>query len=218
MASYKGRPLGSIGDLGCYSFHETKNLISGEGGALLVNNPELVQRAEIIREKGTNRSQFFRGELDKYTWVDIGSSFLPGELIAAFLCGQLEDAIWITETRLQIWSIYHEAFATLEKSGRLRRPVLPKACVHNGHMYYLILRDLEDRSGFITAMQEQGVHCVFHYVPLHVCEQARVIRKTSVGSLSNTLQVSDSLVRLPLWVGLHHDQERILEAACKYLT
>lgn len=218
MARYKGQPLGAIGDLGCYSFHETKNLISGEGGALLVNRPELAQRAEVIREKGTNRSQFFRGEVDKYTWVDIGSSFLPGELIAAFLWGQMQEAAPITQSRLQIWNTYHQAFAALEQRGRLRRPHIPADCQHNAHMYYLLLRDLEDRSRFIAAMREQGIHCVFHYLPLHACDQSRVPAHRSAGALPLTLQLSEQLVRLPLWVGLQADQQRIIEAAWRSLA
>jgi dTDP-4-amino-4,6-dideoxygalactose transaminase len=135
MAAYKGKPLGAIGDLGCFSFHETKNIISGEGGALLINNPALAERAEIIREKGTNRSQFFRGQVDKYTWVDVGSSYLPGEIIAAFLWAQLEEAESITARRLAIWQRYHDAFEPLERAGRVRRPVIPGDCEHNAHMH-----------------------------------------------------------------------------------
>lgn len=167
MATYKGQPLGSIGDLGCYSFHETKNIISGEGGALLINNSAFAARAEIIREKGTNRSQFFRGQVDKYSWVDFGSSYLPGELIAAFLWAQMEDGDAITAKRLEIWDYYHQAFEILESNGRVRRPIVPDDCGHNAHMYYLLLRDLEDRTRFISSMKECGVHCVFHYLPLH---------------------------------------------------
>lgn len=148
LANYKGRALGSIGHLGCFSFHETKNIISGEGGALLINDPRLVDRAEVIREKGTNRSRFFRGEVDKYTWEDIGSSYLPGEITAAFLWAQMQEADAITAQRVDIWNRYHEAFENLEKSGRLRRPVIPVDCNHNAHMYYLLLRDLKERTDF----------------------------------------------------------------------
>lgn len=205
MATYKGRPLGSIGDLGCYSFHETKNIISGEGGALLINNPAFADRAEIIREKGTNRSQFFRGQVDKYTWVDIGSSYLPGELIAAFLWAQMEEAESITTKRLEIWEHYHQAFEALEASGRLRRPIVPEDCGHNAHMYYLLLRDLDDRTTFISSMKENGVNCVFHYVPLHSsnfgCQEFK-----SKSPLIRTQGLADQIVRLPLWLGLLNEQ------------
>jgi dTDP-4-amino-4,6-dideoxygalactose transaminase len=202
MASYKGRPLGSIGDLGCYSFHETKNIISGEGGALLINNPAFADRAVIIREKGTNRTQFFRGQVDKYTWVDIGSSYLPGELIAAFLWAQMEEAETITAKRLGIWNYYHQAFEVLEVSGRLRRPVIPEECGHNAHMYYLLLRDIDDRSSFINAMKQSGVNCVFHYVPLHSAIRAQAIGRGSTAELPVTTGHAGKLVRLPLWRGL----------------
>ena len=214
MATYNGRALGSIGDLGCYSFHETKNIISGEGGALLINNPAFVERAEMIREKGTNRSKFFRGHVDKYTWVDIGSSYLPGEIIAAFLWAQLEEAESITAKRLAIWQQYHDAFAELEIAGCLRRPIIPKGCGHNAHMYYLLLRDLEDRSSFISAMKENGVNCVFHYVPLHSSIYGLQAGRTH-GALSVTDDLADRLVRLPMWVGI--EQEQILSAARHYL-
>lgn len=167
QANYRGRPLGSIGHLGCYSFHETKNIISGEGGALLINDPAMAERAEIIREKVTNRSKFFRGQVDKYTWVDVGSSYLPSEIIAAFLWAQIEKADSITAHRLVIWEHYHAAFESLERVGRLRRPVIPNSCGNNAHMYYLLLRDLDDRTQFIDAMKAQSVNCVFHDVPLH---------------------------------------------------
>jgi dTDP-4-amino-4,6-dideoxygalactose transaminase len=206
MATYKGRPLGSIGDLGCYSFHETKNIISGEGGALLINNPAFADRAEIIREKGTNRSQFFRGQVDKYTWVDIGSSYLPGELIAAFLWAQMEEAESITAKRMEIWDHYHQAFEALEASGRLRRPVVPEECGHNAHMYYLLLADIDDRSEFIAAMKEEGVNCVFHYVPLHSAIKAQSIGEGSSEELPVTTGHAQKLVRLPLWRGLDYHE------------
>ena len=201
MATYKGHALGSIGDLGCYSFHETKNIISGEGGALLINNPAFVERAEMVREKGTNRSKFFRGQVDKYTWVDIGSSYLPGEIIAAFLWAQMEEAESITAKRLAIWEQYQYAFAASEASGRLRRPIIPEGCGYNAHMYYLLLRDLEDRTSFISAMKESGVNCVFHYVPLHSSPFGLQAGRV-VGELSVTDDLANRLVRLPMWVGL----------------
>jgi dTDP-4-amino-4,6-dideoxygalactose transaminase len=201
LASYKGRALGSIGHLGCYSFHETKNIISGEGGALLINDPALVERAEIVREKGTNRSKFFRGQVDKYTWVDIGSSYLPGEIIAAFLWGQMQEADAITTQRLAIWNSYHTALETLEQAGHIRRPIIPTGCEHNAHMYYLLLRDLADRTAFINAMEQQAINCVFHYVPLH-SSPAGLRFGRSYGEMKVTDDLAERLVRLPLWVGL----------------
>ena len=201
QANYRGQPLGSIGHLGCYSFHETKNIISGEGGALLINDPVLAERAEIIREKGTNRSKFFRGQVDKYSWVDLGSSYLPGEIIAAFLWAQMEEAESITARRLKIWEIYHTAFESLEQSGRVRRPVIPNGCTHNAHMYYLLLRDLDDRTQFIETMKAQGVNCVFHYVPLHNSLFGQKVARTH-GNLAVTEELADRLVRLPMWVNL----------------
>jgi len=210
QANYRGRPLGSIGHLGCYSFHETKNIISGEGGALLINDPALAERAEMIREKGTNRSKFFRGQVDKYTWVDLGSSYLPGEIIAAFLWAQMEEADSITARRLAIWERYHAAFESLEQSGRVRRPVIPDGCAHNAHMYYLLFRDLEDRTQFIDAMKAQGVKCVFHYVPLHNSPCGQKVSRVSA-DLAVTEELADRLVRLPLWVGLEELQNQIID-------
>jgi len=210
QASYRGRPLGSIGHLGCYSFHETKNIISGEGGALLINDPALAERAEMIREKGTNRSKFFRGQVDKYTWVDLGSSYLPGEIIAAFLWAQMEEADSITARRLAIWERYHTALEPLELAGRVRRPVIPTGCAHNAHLYYLLLRDLGDRTQFVKAMKAQGVNCVFHYVPLHSSPYGQKVSRVS-GELSVTNELADQLVRLPLWVGLEEQQERVID-------
>ena len=201
MANYKGRALGSIGHLGAYSFHETKNVISGEGGALLLNDPSLVDRAEIVREKGTNRSQFFRGEVDKYTWVDVGSSYLPGEIIAAFLWAQLEETEKIISKRLKIWNEYHRAFEGLEAEGRVRRPVLAAGCEHNAHIYYLLLKDLATRTAFIDAMKQQGINCVFHYVPLHSSPAGRKCGR-AVGDMIVTNDLADRLVRLPVWAGL----------------
>jgi dTDP-4-amino-4,6-dideoxygalactose transaminase len=217
MSRYKGRALGSIGQLGAYSFHETKNLISGEGGALLVNDSRFVSQAEIIREKGTNRSQFFRGQVDKYTWVDIGSSYLPGEIIAAFLWAQLEKAAVITAKRLELWNAYHSLFEPLETAGRLRRPVIPLECEHNAHMYYLLLRDLEDRTEFIEAMQQVGVNCVFHYVPLHSSPAGKKYgRATSDMAVTN--RTGDQLVRLPMWIGMDKLIPQITDRALAYLS
>jgi len=211
MSTYRGRPLGAIGHLGCLSFHETKNIISGEGGALLINDPALAARAEIIREKGTNRSQFFRGQVDKYTWVDVGSSYLPGELIAAFLWAQMEEADDITARRLAIWDRYHQALEPLEQTGRLRRPIIPDGCQHNAHMYYLLLRDLADRTAFIEAMKQQDINCVFHYVPLHTAPRGQLAARTD-GELPITTDLADRLVRLPLWLGLEQEQDRVIQA------
>ena len=165
---YRGRRLGSIGHLGCYSFHETKNVISGEGGALLVNDRELMERAEIIREKGTNRAKFFRGQVDKYTWVDVGSSYLPGEMTAAYLYAQLEHGQEINGERLKWWNMYHRALEPLEKQGVLRRPCVPEHCAHNAHMYYILLNSLEERTSLIGKLAECGIKAVFHYIPLHL--------------------------------------------------
>ncbi len=201
MSSYKGRPLGSIGHLGALSFHETKNIISGEGGALLVNDARFVERAEIIREKGTNRSQFFRGQIDKYTWVDTGSSYLPGEIIAAFLWAQMEEADAITKRRLDLWAHYHQWFVALEKAGKVRRPIVPRECVHNAHMYYLLLPSLEKRTAFLDQLKARQILSVFHYVPLHSSPMGQKIGR-AVGDMSNTVNLSERLVRLPLWLGL----------------
>jgi dTDP-4-amino-4,6-dideoxygalactose transaminase len=211
LATYRDRPLGAIGQLAGLSFHETKNVISGEGGALLVNDPSLVARAEMILEKGTNRSQFFRGQVDKYTWVDHGSSYLPSEIIAAFLWAQLEQADEITRRRLAIWDRYHAAFADLEAAGHVRRPVIPADVRHNGHLYYLLLPDLATRTAFIAKLRERGVQSVFHYVPLHSSPQGREVGR-AVGNLAVTDEMSDRLVRLPLWLGLEDELDRVIDA------
>ncbi len=210
LSTYRGKPLGAIGALGALSFHETKNVISGEGGALLVNDARFVERAEIIREKGTNRSQFFRGQVDKYTWVDVGSSYLPSEILAAFLVAQLEDAERITAERLAIWNDYHAALEPYEARGLLRRPIVPEHCTHNAHMYYVLLRDLETRTRFIAMLREAGIHPVFHYVPLHSAPAGRRFGRAS-GDLAITDRTSDTLVRLPLWLP-SLDQPRVLAA------
>lgn len=212
MARYKGRALGSLGGLGTYSFHETKNVISGEGGALLVNDPALVQRAEIIREKGTDRSRFFRGEVDKYTWQEAGSSFLPGELIASFLSAQLDDARKITDARLACWGRYHTALAGMEKAGRLRRPIVPEACEHNGHMYYILLPEGVDRDKIISGLSDRDVAAVFHYVPLH-SSPAGLHHGRCQGNMHRTNTLSERLVRLPMWVELTPEmQDRVVAA------
>ena len=212
MSTYKGKPLGSIGHLGAYSFHETKNIISGEGGALLVNDERFVERAEMIREKGTNRGQFFRGQVDKYTWVDIGSSYLPGEVIAAFLWAQMEEADQITSKRLEIWQQYHEAFESLEVAGLARRPFIPEDCIQNAHMYYLLLGSLKKRTEVIAQLKEQGINTVFHYVPLHSAPAGLKYGRAH-GELSITNSLSDRLVRLPLWIGLDAGNKQVISAA-----
>jgi len=210
-ATYKGRALGSIGHFGALSFHETKNIISGEGGALLVNRTEFVSRAEIIREKGTDRAQFFRGQVDKYSWRDIGSSFLPGELVAAFLWAQLQEAEAINRRRVAMWDTYHRAFAEIEQQGLARRPRLSADGVHNGHIYYLLLPDLKARTAFIQRLAEQRVQSVFHYVPLH--DSPMGLRSCrSVGTLANTESLSERLARLPLWLGLEEFQQSVIDA------
>jgi dTDP-4-amino-4,6-dideoxygalactose transaminase len=201
MADYKGRALGTLGALGAVSFHETKNVISGEGGALFVNDQSLVERAEIVREKGTDRSRFFRGQVDKYTWVDIGSSFLPGEIIAAFLLAQLEEADAITAQRLELWQRYHRAFEPLERAERLRRPVLPPGCRHNAHMYYILLPTPELRTRLIERLREQEIMSVFHYVPLHSSPAGRRFGRAAT-PMPNTDALSARLLRLPMWIGL----------------
>lgn len=212
MSTYKGRPLGTIGDLGALSFHETKNIISGEGGALLCRDQEHAERAEIIREKGTNRSRFFRGQVDKYTWVDVGSSYLPGEITAAFLAAQMQDADEITRRRLAIWRQYHEWALQHEQSGRLRRPVVPEHCTHNAHMYYMLLPSLEQRTRFIEALKARGVQAVFHYIPLHSSPAGQSCGRPD-GELPVTNDVSERLVRMPLWLGLEESMDHVLRSA-----
>ena len=185
-------------------------MISGEGGALLVNDRGFAARAEIVWEKGTNRSQFFRGEVDKYSWVDIGSSYLPGEIVAAFLLAQMEEADSITQRRLAIWARYHDAFVDLEAAGQIRRPIVPEHCRHNAHMYYLLLPDLAARAAFISRLGERGIHAVFHYVPLHSSPYGREIGR-AVGDLQHTVELSERLVRLPLWVGLEGYLDHIID-------
>jgi len=209
-STYKGQPLGSMGHLAAVSFHETKNVICGEGGALLVNYSELCSRADIIWQKGTNRSQFFRGQVDKYTWVDIGSSYLPSEINAAFLWAQLESAAAITQKRLAIWQQYHQGFAELEAQGKVRRPIIPAYCQHNGHMYYLLLPDKSSRNRLIEKLKESGIGAVFHYVPLHSSPAGRKYGKIH-GDLLFTQEMSSRLVRLPLWLGLESSLERVIK-------
>ena len=210
MSTYKGRALGTIGDFGCYSFHETKNYSMGEGGALIINNEAYNERAEILREKGTNRSKFFRGQVDKYTWVDFGDSYLPSELNAAYLWAQLEQADAINENRLATWNAYDEAFAPLKAQGKLELPVIPEDCVHNAHMYYLKLKNLQERTAFINYMKETDVHTVFHYVPLHSAPAGLKFGRFA-GEDVYTTKESERLVRLPLYYGLaQEDLEKVI--------
>jgi dTDP-4-amino-4,6-dideoxygalactose transaminase len=207
MPRYKGRALGAIGDLGSFSFHETKNIMSGEGGSLLVREGELVLRAEIIREKGTDRGRFFRGEVDKYTWQDVGSSFLPSEITAAFLWAQFEQAERITSGRIANWQRYHELLAPLESQGLLRRPIVPAECQHNGHLYYVLLPSEADRQRVLDGLRQNGIGAVFHYVPLHSSPAGMRFGRAH-GDLSLTTSLSQRLVRLPMWFGLNEAQQQ----------
>ena len=201
MSSYKGRALGTLGDFGCYSFHETKNYSMGEGGALLIRDPEKISEDEILREKGTNRSQFFRGQIDKYTWVDYGSSFLPSELNAAYLMAQLDRANEINHARLARWEQYYRLLSPLAAEGRIELPVIPKDCVHNAHMFYIKTRDLEERQALIQALREQGILAVFHYIPLHSSPAGRKFGRFH-GEDRYTTRESERLLRLPMYYSL----------------
>ncbi|MBF2051343.1 MAG: dTDP-4-amino-4,6-dideoxygalactose transaminase [Elainella sp. C42_A2020_010] len=198
---YKGKPVGSLGHLAAFSFHETKNVVCGEGGALAINDPALIERAEIIREKGTNRSKFFRGEVDKYTWVDVGSSFLPSDILAAFLLAQLEEVDLIIQQRMAIWNYYHQRLETLEQQGIARRPIIPADCQHNAHIYYLLVENLEVRTALIAHLKRKGIQSTFHYVPLHSAPAGLKYGRTT-GELSVTDDLSDRLIRLPLGAGM----------------
>lgn len=212
MSNYKGRELGSIGHMAALSFHETKNIISGEGGALLLNDERFIERAEIIREKGTNRSQFFCGQVDKYTWVDIGSSYLPGEIIAAFLWAQMEQAEAITCERLLIWNRYHLALSGFESDGLLNRQTIPESCRHNAHMYYVLLSEKFKRQDILGILKDCEVNSVFHYVPLHQSPAGRKFGKV-IGSMQQTEIMSEKLIRLPMWVGLSSESQRQVTSA-----
>lgn len=204
MSTYKGKALGTIGDYGCYSFHETKNYSMGEGGALLIKNADMIESAEILREKGTNRSKFFRGQIDKYTWVNYGSSYLPSELNAAYLWAELEMADEINENRLNSWNHYYEGLKELADSGRIELPVVPEGCVHNAHMFYIKAKDLEERTKLIAYMKENGIGCVFHYIPLHSAPAGRKFGRFS-GEDKYTTKESERLMRLPMYYGLKSD-------------
>jgi dTDP-4-amino-4,6-dideoxygalactose transaminase len=214
-STYKGRPCGSLGDLATFSFHETKNINSGEGGALTINKRDFFERAEIIREKGTNRSSYFRGQVDKYTWVDVGSSYLPSELNAAYLLAQLEITAAITAERIRLFNRYMAAFSSLEKLDRIRLPRTPPESEGNGHMFYLLMHNLDDRMAFINYMRNNNIITPFHYVPLH-SSPAGAIHTRHVGSLDNTTRVSEVLVRMPMFFELGSDIEKVIDIAIKY--
>lgn len=212
MSFYKGRALGSIGDFGCYSFHETKNYSMGEGGAVLVNHEKNVERAEIIREKGTNRTKFFRGQVDKYTWVDLGSSYLQSELNCAYLYAQIENPDIINSDRLQSWNTYYELLTPLKEKGCIDLPVVPEGCVHNAHMFYIKTKDLEERSKLIAFLKENGIGAVFHYIPLHSSPAGQQFGRFH-GEDKYTTKESERLLRLPMYYGLEKkDIEYVVNA------
>lgn len=212
MSTYKGKALGTIGDYGCYSFHETKNYSMGEGGALLIQDPVNVERAEIIREKGTNRSKFFRGEIDKYTWVAAGSSYLPSELNAAYLYAQLEQAQQIFDNRMACWNRYYEQLTPLAEARRLELPVIPEGCQHNAHMFYIKVKDLDERTALISYLKQQGIQTVFHYIPLHSSPAGRALGRFH-GEDRYTTRESERLLRLPMYYGLQEsDVDQVVHA------
>ena len=216
MSTYKGKALGTIGDFGCFSFHETKNYSMGEGGALVINNPAYNDRAEILREKGTNRSKFFRGQVDKYTWVDFGDSYLPSDMNAAYLWAQLEKADEINNDRLATWNAYNEAFRPLAAAGKVELPTIPEGCVHNAHMYYLKCKTLEERTAFIEFMKEWDVQTVFHYVPLHSAPAGLKFGRFYGEDVYTTAE-SERLVRMPMYYGLSsNDLTQIITAVKEF--
>ncbi|WP_111931028.1 dTDP-4-amino-4,6-dideoxygalactose transaminase [Clostridium tertium] len=218
MSTYKGKELGTIGDLGTYSFHETKNYSMGEGGALLIDNKEFIERAEIIREKGTDRSKFFRGQVDKYSWVDIGSSFLPSELNAAYLYAQLEEAEKINNDRLASWELYYNGLSELKDNGLIELPVIPKDCVHNAHMFYIKLKDLNERTELINYLKKKGIDSVFHYVPLHSAKAGIEFGRFH-GEDRYTTRESERILRLPLYYGLKDKEvEKVISSIKEYFN
>lgn len=204
-ATYKGKQLGAIGDFGCYSFHETKNLSMGEGGALLIKDEQYINEAEIIREKGTNRSQYYRGQVDKYRWMNYGSSYLPSDMNAAYLWAQIELIQEITAKRVELWNQYNELLQPLRERGILELPHVPEGCVHNGHMYYVKTKDLDERTRLIDFLKENGIWAVFHYVPLHSAPAGRKFGRFA-GEDVYTTRESDRLVRLPMFYTLTSDE------------
>lgn len=216
MSTYKGQALGTIGDFGCFSFHETKNYTSGEGGALLIKNEDLIERAEIIREKGTNRSKFLRGQVDKYSWVDLGSSYLPSELNAAYLYAQLEEAEKINENRLDTWNLYYEKLKRLRDKGLIELPFIPEGCLHNAHMFYIKCKDIEDRTRLVEHLKLNGIYAVFHYIPLHTAEAGLKYSKFH-GEDFYTTKESERLLRLPMYYNLEKENvEYIVEKIKEY--
>ena len=214
---YKQKHLGTFGDIGCFSFHETKNIMSGEGGCAVVNNETLFERAEIIREKGTNRSKFFRGQIDKYTWVDKGSSYLPSDIIAAYLYSILEIHDMVNTKRLFLWKKYYDSLKTYEKKGIIKLPIIPKYCTNNAHMFYLRFNDLKTRTAFINYLKQYDIYAPFHYIPLHSSPAGKKYGKT-YGTLSNTNKIADTLVRLPLFYDLDpKEQDKVIEETCTFM-
>lgn len=212
MSSYKGKALGTFGDFGCFSFHETKNYSMGEGGALCISNNMIYEKAEIIREKGTNRSKFWRGEIDKYTWVDLGSSYLPSELNMAYLYAQLEIADHINAQRLHMWEIYYQGLKLLAEYGMIDLPFVPENCIHNAHMFYIKTKDIEQRSQLITALKKEGINTAFHYIPLHIAPAGKKYGQFQ-GDDCNTVRESERILRLPLWYGISEEQvNRVIDA------
>lgn len=218
MSTYKGKALGTIGDFGCYSFHETKNYSMGEGGALVINNEAFFERAEILREKGTNRSKFFRGQVDKYTWVDFGDSYLPSEINAAYLWPQLEKADEINDNRKETWNAYYEAFKPLEELGKLQLPTIPENCVHNAHMFYVKLKDLTQRTEFISYLRENGVQSAFHYIPLHSAPAGVKFGRFD-GIDEYTTKESERLTRLPMYYGItKEDRQKVIDTVLAFFA
>ena len=218
MSTYKGRALGTIGDFGCYSFHESKNYSMGEGGALVINDAQYNEAAEVLREKGTNRSKFFRGQVDKYTWVDFGDSYLPSDMNAAYLWAQLELADEINEDRLATWNKYYEVFKPLQEAGRIALPTVPDECVHNAHMFYIKCRDLEDRTRFISHMKNKDIQCVFHYIPLHSAPAGIKFGRFH-GKEQYTTPESERLVRLPIYYHIEHQEaETVIRETLRYFN
>lgn len=218
MSTYKGRALGTIGDFGCYSFHESKNYSMGEGGALVINDAQYNEAAEVLWEKGTNRSKFFRGQVDKYTWVDFGDSYLPSDMNAAYLWAQLELADEINEDRLATWNKYYEVFKPLQEAGRIALPTVPDECVHNAHMFYIKCRDLEDRTRFISHMKNKDIECVFHYIPLHSAPAGIKFGRFH-GKEQYTTPESERLVRLPIYYHIEHQEaEKVIHETLRYFN
>ena len=216
MSTYKGKALGTIGDFGCYSFHETKNYSMGEGGAILINKEEYIEKAEILREKGTNRSQFFRGQVAKYNWVDFGDSYLQSDLNAAYLWAQLQEADMINENRLRTWDTYYEEFSSLAERGIIELPVIPEGCIHNAHMFYIKCKDLETRQKYIAYMRANDILCTFHYVPLHSAPAGGKFGRFD-GEDEYTTKESDRLVRLPLYYNIDSkDLNKVIECTVSF--